>query len=281
MRILAAISVVIILALAGSYLYKVVRNKREKSAVKIDKIELDGTLNISVVVERECQLGDFDIMAADLALNGKASDPDLLISLEPIVAGDSPGVSTRVSLDQLERGYAIKLPLPKLEEPRHLGVFICRDRQKTGTCANKALFNFGEIQASVNHGGDQNVRKNDKVFFYQHIYVKDRAAYFLTDAVESLEDAYKRIDMVTADTKDETERTQIRSRSKALYNALGSYVVTKRDPSRGQLFLEARLSKRDEQLCRQPSIKPPQRSKINRRAPVPSVFRKLDFKNAP
>src|SRR5690606_2469987 len=204
---------------------------------------------------------------------------DLLLTVEPIVGSSKefPVVSKRLTPLEIEFGYKIDFKLPKITSPQHLGVFLCRDRARTGSCAKKAVYDYGQIQDSLGKGGSPRIRRSDKIYFFQYLYGVRGELRFITSAVTTLKDAYAKVDEATSSVRNEKERKALRKRARRLYDSLGSYVVAKQEEL-GEMMLEMTLAKNDQKACQAdvPS-KVKRYIKVDRKQKPSSVFQNMGF----
>src|SRR5690606_8602616 len=111
---------------------------------------------------------------------GKLTTPDILISVEPIIRKGSKfkPVTKRITGAELAAGLRTTFPLGSFDTTEHLGVFICRDRKKSNTCSDKAIYSFEQIDRSIRKSGSQRVRSADKVYFFQYLLAKQNKITF-------------------------------------------------------------------------------------------------------
>ncbi len=244
---------------------------------EIDTIKVGSSLDVAIEIERECRFGDFDIMLADLNMSGPMGN-DLLLSVEPIVPTKSEfkPVYVKLSVPDIEFGYkkTFALSLPKQRE--HLGVFLCRDRDKKGKCNSKEIFDYGQIEESLQNEGSLKIRKADKIYFFQYLYAENDELHFLTDNVESLKEAFAAVDRITSTVANASLREEIKKKAKKLFDALGSYVVTKK-PEKNKLTLQVMLAKMDKTKCSDLKPSAPEKVRIHRGKSVPNVFKDMGF----
>lgn len=277
-RLLITAALIASLVGAGAFAYKRWMNSSE-NAQTLASMKVNSELNINLEIEHDCFLGDLDLILGDLTVTGKMTTPDLLISVEPIVNRGSKfiPVSKRITGADLAAGFRTTLSLGHFESTEHLGVFICRDRLKTGKCNNKAVYNFEQIEQSIRKGGSPRIRKADKVYFFQYLLGQKNGIQFLTEHVESLEQAFQVVNEITSHIVDEKQKEEIRKKSKQLFNALGSYVVVQ-TPERGTPVLTAKLAKIDHKACQaSDTTAVPERVKVQRNKRLPTIFRDMGF----
>ena len=278
MRQTIVILIALVIAILGSVFgYRYWTGKNEKTAA-MDKIELGTHLALSFEVEQECQFGDLDVILADLTLSGKLTTDDLLVTVEPIVSAGSSfqRVTQRLTGAQIAAGLRMELPVQAIKSTEHLGVFLCRDRKRTGRCNDKSIYDYGQLERSLQKGGSPKVRADDKIYFFQYLLAEPGAISFLTENVTSLEQAFKKVDEATSTVSDGKRQAALRKQAKNLFDALGSYVVIKK-PERKKIFLEARLSKMNKIACGndRPAVVP-ERIRVNR-SNVSPVFKNMGF----
>ncbi len=236
--------------LAAVFYYQ--KNDKPKGKSDFDSIEVSNTLEVQVKAIRECQTGDLDLILSDLEFpRNKRVRKNLLLTLETIVPGSKTfkPVVKRMSAKELEFGTSHTFKVGKRTRVEHLGVFLCKDNKKSGSCARKRIANYQNIQRNLLAGGNLKRRDDDKPYFFQHLMLKKKELVFLTDNVKSLKEAKKRIDQITLKTvPNKKERKRIRKRSKHLLSALGSFVTTK-EPVNGNQVLQVTLSKFSQKKC--------------------------------
>lgn len=115
-----------------------------------DKESKSQKLEIDVVPEARCTLGDLDAMLLDFRrAQGKIR---LQVSLEPLVAAASEGAYSDSPVEKSGRGVLGKFSLnvPYYERPVLMGLFLCSafiddNLPNTKLCSDKALLSFNEI----------------------------------------------------------------------------------------------------------------------------------------
>jgi len=262
---------------AGGYYYYSHFYKKS-SDEKVTVFEIGNYLNIKIDTERECQFGDFDIMGADIALTGKETDRDILLTVEPVLnrSKQAPIVSQRLTLDEVKLGMQKSYPIANTSKEQHLGIFLCKDQLKRGTCAPKPVFDYQQLQNSILNKGNQKILKSDKIFFFQYLYINQQRAQFLSENINSLEEAKQKIITFTEHI-DSPFRDNLRTRINRLYDSLGSYVVIKK-PTEKKLYMEIVLGMMDESLCESSApVKVKKKTKIYRNAAPKKVFRDMGF----
>lgn len=71
----------------------------------------------------------------------------MLVSIEPLDASGGKGSSTRVKVKELGSGAAsVRLKVPVSSRPMPMGLFICKDETRQGSCRNKKLV---EIESTL------------------------------------------------------------------------------------------------------------------------------------
>lgn len=275
MKIFFTLFLVVITASAAAFFFY--KKDPGKSVKTIDSIEIGSTLDVEVGIERECRFGDLDIILADLQMSGPKGK-NMLLSVEPIVSTGSKfkPLSVSLSAEDIEFGYKKTFELTLSGQKEHLGVFLCRDREKTGRCNKKAIFDYGKIEESLQKQGSQKVRNSDKIYFFQYLVVENKQLQFLTENIETLQKAFEAVDKITADISDDKIKNDVRKKSKNLFDSLGSYVVTKK-PGKNKLYLQALLAKMDRTKCTEQKPKTPEKVRIFKGKPVSPIFKDMGF----
>jgi hypothetical protein len=123
---------------------------------------LSGTFTLKLEKTDRCQLGDADVIRADLAATNTAT---ALLTIE-----DQQGsvffradVSTRIFFG----AHKIRLPASTAGT---LGVYLCKDARKTGRCSDKPAAAMGDLANLTMFSSPEDDRspyQTDKIYYYQ------------------------------------------------------------------------------------------------------------------
>ena len=143
----------------------------------IETLKLDAarTVPVKISSKKGCFFGDLDLMLVEMSWSNYY---DLRVSLEPLDDGKAAGSSAVVTVKDLAPGsHTVSLKAPKVKQPTLMGLYICRDAKKSGSCRGKPVVSPGEFikryssQATANKKpGDLPVE--DKTYYFNHVVVE-------------------------------------------------------------------------------------------------------------
>jgi hypothetical protein len=142
----------------------------------VDTLKLDASRAVPVTIssKKGCFFGDLDLMLVEMSWSNYY---DLRVSLEPLDDGKAAGSSAVITVKDLAPGsHTVSLKAPKVTQPTLMGLYICRDSKKSGSCRGKPVVSPGEFikryssQATAGKKpGDLIV--DDKTYYFNHVVV--------------------------------------------------------------------------------------------------------------
>lgn len=144
------------------------------SKIGVFKLDESREIEIPVQIPSVCFFGDRDVLFLEA---GWGKFEEVLVSIEPLDPSGGKGSSTRVKVEELGSGSArVRLKVPASSRPTPMGLFICKDEKRQGSCRNKKLV---EIEATLKKFHDPAKPENldpkkdfpEIVYFFAHITV--------------------------------------------------------------------------------------------------------------
>lgn len=131
-------------------------------------------LTFEIQKKPSCFFGDLDVILVEASWAGFNS---LRISLEPLDNSKIKGVSQVFPIKKLADGpLSISLRAPSVTRDTLMGVFICSDQRKSGSCKTKEVVPAGQV--IKRYAPDAQPEKlnpkrdiQDKVYYFNHVIV--------------------------------------------------------------------------------------------------------------
>lgn len=154
----------------------------------INTLKLGASREVPVKIssKKGCFFGDLDLMLVEMTWS---KFYDLRISLEPVDDSKAAASSAVVNVKDLAAGsYTAALKVPKVSQPTLMGLYICRDAKKSGSCREKPIVSPGDLikrysseaTAEKKEGG---IAVDDKIYYFNHVIVQP-------DAISSSESVF-------------------------------------------------------------------------------------------
>ncbi|HQH26422.1 MAG TPA: hypothetical protein PLP17_03425 [Oligoflexia bacterium] len=143
-------------------------------------------LHFQTTAERRCQMGDVDIIAADLA---HSPSPRLILTLESLIPNDAnfQPIVNEVTTANLKSGYIVSFLIPEGLDTLHLGLFLCSDSQNENRCfsKNKLVEDLNTVQSAYDKikqreryqkqrdlpVSGETVEAADRVYFFNYLLI--------------------------------------------------------------------------------------------------------------
>lgn len=143
-------------------------------AVQHLKLGPSRAVPVKIAEKKGCFFGDLDLILLDMVWSKL---PEVLVTLEPI-EGEGPVSSSRVTMKNLAPGsHTVSLKAPEVKQPTVMGLFVCRDSAKSGSCRSKTAESPGESFARFSpeaiaklDGKAPDVQ--DKIYYFNHVVVE-------------------------------------------------------------------------------------------------------------
>jgi hypothetical protein len=136
---------------------------------------------LSVHARRGCTGGDLDAIGLDWKYSRHRR---LLLSLEGLdKAASFKPIALSVSPQQLLNGYEAEIEVPQGQGSRQLGVFLCRDADQRGSCADKPLTDINKmILEHMQLGHAMETRDApDRTYFFQYLLDEGDGSFSVFD----------------------------------------------------------------------------------------------------
>jgi hypothetical protein len=153
----------------------------------------DGKWNlpIKLVTEPRCFFGDRDAIGLEL-IRSENPETELLLTIEPLPKGGETKKPTvayiKNAAKDLEKGFDVILTVPRSAHKEILGLYICKDSNKEGSCRNKEI---RTIPAVLNqYDSMQGVLTpdfvaTDKIYFFKPIFFEGSGMRYPSAAMSS------------------------------------------------------------------------------------------------
>jgi hypothetical protein len=197
------------------------------------KIPLSKSSDLKVVVKvsRECFLGDMEVIYLETGWSGEKTVTVSLESFDPQVPFLA---SKQVAVKDLSgSNLELDFTLPLVSKPLPLGLFICKDSAKTGSCLNKAVEKSEDIFArydprkpAVDFEAKGFRDISDKSYFFGHL-VGYKDGVEVTDGALT-ESAVAQLYGALSRAADD-QGAKFVERIKKLHETLGSLPLSPRD----------------------------------------------------
>ena len=140
----------------------------------LDVLKLSASREVTVkpVAKKVCFFGDLDLIRAELSWAGAS---EIIVSIEPLddskVSTGSAAVLPLESIN-MTKGFA-KLKVPEVTKPTVMGLYICKDSSKTGSCRNKVVTSPLELLNRYSPTSDPSQLKDfpDRVYYFHRVVV--------------------------------------------------------------------------------------------------------------
>ena len=135
-----------------------------------------------------CLMGDMDTISKEFK---KRRNQRLLFSIEPLLASDSNFPPIAHSVDpgeSISRGTTVEFALPKVQKLVHLGLFVCKDNENTGSCARKPVYNLSKMSSILFFKRPQRAEKviaSDKIYYFQYLLYDGKTLRFMSETVNN------------------------------------------------------------------------------------------------
>lgn len=200
------------------------------SPIRPDK---ERRITIETIPQKSCFIGDLDLMAFDMKLSKTAY---FTLTLESI-AGDSLSIAPTILDNEVLAGpQTVRIYIPKISEPKLLGLFICKDSNRSGSCKNKRIDSIVDVIRQYSKVNDPQLLDPAKNF-------PDRVFYFnaLVASPEYLEiiEPYNKSENLAIDAVNKVagiDHSGMTSFLKEAYNKINS-VPFKQDEEKLQVIL--------------------------------------------
>lgn len=160
-----------------------VRLQKAPNVLKLDKSRI---VPVRITKKNACYFGDLDTIFLEMSW-GKFTE--VIMTLEPITGSGEIAGSASLHASKLgESDFTVELKAPAVAEPTLMGIFICKDTSKSGSCRNKKLIPFEDIYkkyAPEAKPENLNPKKDipDKIYFFNHLVVSP-------DSIEAMDSVY-------------------------------------------------------------------------------------------
>ena len=146
----------------------------------IDTLKLDASRGVPVTIssKKGCFFGDLDLMLVEMSWSRFY---DLRVSLEPLDDSKAAPSSAVVNVKDLAPGsHSVTLKAPKVSQPTLMGLYICRDSKKTGSCRGKPVVSPGELikrysSESTTGKKEGGIAVDDKTYYFNQVVVEPDA----------------------------------------------------------------------------------------------------------
>ena len=139
------------------------------------KLNAEREVSVKISSKKGCFFGDLDLMLVEMSWS---KFYDLRVSLEPLDDSKEAPSSELMNVKDLSRGsHTVALKVPKVLQPTLMGLYICRDSKKTGSCRAKPVVSPGDLiklyspesTAGKNEAG---IAVDDKTYYFNHLVVE-------------------------------------------------------------------------------------------------------------
>lgn len=146
---------------------------------------------IKLVTEPRCFFGDRDAIGLEL-IRSESPETELLLTIEPLPK--APEVKkTAVAFikgaaKDLEKGYDLTLSVPRATHNEILGLYICKDSKKEGSCRNKELRTIPAIlnqYDSIQGVLSPDFVATDKIYFFKPLVFESSGVRYPSAAMSS------------------------------------------------------------------------------------------------
>lgn len=188
----------------------------------------DDKLQVSVIFKPVpvCHRGDYNMISHDMKISRQKS---LSLVLENPHDGGFKRQSQRIKLRNLRRGFKKVFKLPTNLKGEVLGVFVCSDRDKTGTCRDKYALDLNRV---LTHA--RKTARIDKIYLFNLLLVSGKKVEFLTESLDKSAQ-YKKLKKYLARDYKPGDLKSIIKRIVKLSRRLKSYPP---DSSKGRLVVK-------------------------------------------
>jgi hypothetical protein len=192
---------------------------------------MDMTLKVNIHTEARCNFGDADALLLDLLSSGR--ETKILLTLEPVMPDKNFKTLVQdvtAPPDIHTTGYTTEFTLPSGGKPMLLGLFVCKDSDKQGSCSGKKFQPINEVisnyEVGVKHSDDY--RATDKIYYFKFLVFDGANIYYPARGmtVESYEELDK---MLAVQGMDSSSRKDAIKRVQELNQTLGSVALGLRD----------------------------------------------------
>ncbi len=199
---------------------------------KVGTYRLNGSRKIEIraQVPGVCFFGDRDVLLLEA---GWGKFEEVLVSIEPLDASGGKGVSTRVKVKELGSGSAlVRLTVPKSSRPTPMGLFICKDEARQGSCRDKNLVELASILEKFHDPAkpeNLNPKKDfpEVVYFFTHMTVGPDSVSWTESQYTQEERA--RMSAVIDEAVPHDQATRVKKKLDALQKTLNSAPVVEVD----------------------------------------------------
>ncbi len=187
-------------------------------------------IKVAVKVTRECFFGDMEAIYLE---TGWSEEKTVRVSLESLDPQTPFSTSKEVGVKDLGSSkFETSFTLPLLSKPVPLGLFICKDSAKSGSCADKAVQKSEEIFArydprkSPDFNSPEFKKISDKNYFFGHL-VGLNDGVELTDGALTEKGVAQLQSSLGGATRNES--LPVVERIKKLHDTLGSVPLSVKD----------------------------------------------------
>lgn len=144
-------------------------------AIQHLKLGPSRAVSVKIAERKGCFFGDLDLILLEMVWSKL---PEVLVTLEPIEGEDGPVSSSRVTMKNLAPGFhKISLKAPEVKQPTVMGLFVCRDSAKSGSCRSKTAESPSESFArfspeAIAKLGGKTPDVQDKIYYFNHVVVE-------------------------------------------------------------------------------------------------------------
>lgn len=160
-----------------------VRIQQAPSVLKLDESR---KVPVRITKKNACYFGDLDTILLEMSW-GKFTE--VIMTLEPITGNGKGAAPASLHASKLgEPDLTVDLKIPLVTQPTVMGLFICKDVAKSGSCRNKKVIPIEDTMnkyAPDSHPEKLDPKKDipDKIYFFNHVVVT-------SDSIETMDTVY-------------------------------------------------------------------------------------------